>query len=123
MRRTVFLARYVTGLSGKYPGAEIVIVGHSYGSVVAGRSIAHGEVPDDSSISFVTLGSPGYVHGGPKADFEEWSGTTSSFTGGSDPIFNWHGQMVGPSFATQGGHSDYWSDVNLGIITDVLGAE
>ncbi len=113
---------YVTGLTADYPGAEITIVGHSYGSVVAGRSIAHGEVPNDSSITFATLGSPGYVRGDLKASFKEWSGSTVNFQGGSDLIaLNWHGQLVGPSFATRGGHSNYWSDANLQIFSDVLG--
>jgi len=122
--------KYVTELSEQYPDANLVLVGHSYGSVVIGRSIAHGEVPDDPSMTFVYMGSPGFVRGDLKSSFKEWSGHTIGTTGSGDWLVpsngwsggRWHGSAVaGQSYPSTGGHDDYWTPENLGRFGTAVG--
>lgn len=49
------LRDYVNRLKARYPAAHITVVGHSYGSTVAGMATRHGMKPDD----LVFVGSPG----------------------------------------------------------------
>lgn len=49
------LARFQRGLAERYPTAQLTVVGHSYGTVVASRAAQEGLRADD----LVLLGSPG----------------------------------------------------------------
>ncbi len=56
-------AAYVTKLARDHPGATITVVGHSYGTVVAGRAIEQGSLAAPNIRSFVAVGSPGWSGG------------------------------------------------------------
>ncbi|HWB37245.1 MAG TPA: alpha/beta hydrolase, partial [Rugosimonospora sp.] len=72
----VALQRFVAGLVASRPGVRIVLVGHSYGSVVVGLAAPH---LDPAVTDIVALGSPGMGGAHTVADLHTtarvWAGT------------------------------------------------
>jgi hypothetical protein len=72
------LQRFVAGLVAVRPGVRIVLVGHSYGSVVAGLGAPH---LDPAVTDIVALGSPGMGGAHTVADLHTtarvWAGTAT----------------------------------------------
>ena len=128
---TTWFGDYVSLLSKKYPDALITIAAHSYGTVVAGRSIADGQV-EGSNIQLVTMGSPGYLVGDAQTErMKAWSGAVFDLAGSDDGVrngFTWfglgdhqHGSIVAQTYyEVPGGHSDYWKGASLAILGAII---
>lgn len=122
------LARFQAELARRHPGMRRIVLGHSYGSVVAGAA-AHPDGPGLHADDLVVLGSPGL--GVPRSDHLHLHGRqpgVHAMLNGGDPI----GLVASPrggvhgvdpaasAFGAQvwagdphGDHSSYWEDPAL----------
>ena len=113
------LARFQRALSARFPKAQKVVVGYSYGSVVAGRAALDGNrlIADD----LVLVGSPGAGAAHANEFQLEGAGRVHAVSSVDDPIRltgSIHGtDPTKPSFGAQpwpqllrGGHSSYWDN-------------
>lgn len=124
------LARFQRSLRERFPASRQMILGYSYGSVVAGQAAQRSEVADD----LVLVGSPGagVEHAG-QLKARVWATTNAQdpiaiVTGplggahGPDPSFPFFGAQPLPGAKRPpGDHSSYWQDpVFLGGLKEVM---